>query len=176
MLQCISKSYKSFRFTFKFYNINGNNVLNSVLTDNLGKKISSNIEGTRNIRRCAGIQILLYISNIYKRKKWSKFEAQRETLVERIDEKRERAARTRVTHRRANKRRKTSSKSIRCSEGGGRRSAERTFRQPWMHYLPPAVFYDFLGSHNKVRQREFRTMALSNRPPPSFVGPLVPSV
>lgn len=33
-----------------------------------------------------------------------------------------------------------------------------------MHYLPPGVFYDFLGSHNKVRQREFRTMALCNCP------------
>lgn len=61
---------------------------------------------------------------------------------------------------------KAPSKSIRCSEkggGGGRRSAERTFRQPWMHYLPPGVFYDFLGSHNKVRQRQFRTMVLRNR-------------
>lgn len=70
---------------------------------------------------------------------------------------------------------KAPSKSIRCSEegGGGRRSAERTFRQPQMHYLPPGVFYDFLGSHNKVRQREFRTMVLRNRSRRllSLVGP-----
>lgn len=88
--------------------------------------------------------------------------------------KEERTVKTRVTHHRANKRGKTPSKSIRCSEGGGERSVERTFRQPRMHYLPPGVFYDFLGSHNKVRQRvSHNGSSLSH--PPSFVGSLVSS-
>lgn len=127
--------------------------------------------------------VFIYERNSDSMSVWPKFDAPRNervaselTLVERIGEKEERAARTRVTHHRANKRGKTTSKSIRCSEGGGGRSTERTFRQPWMHYLPPGVFYDFLGSHNKVRQREFRTMALRNCPRLLSSVPLVPSV
>lgn len=67
-------------------------------------------------------------------------------------------------------------------EGGGRRTEAwrgHPVSPRWMHYLPLGVFYDFLRSHNKVRQRlshngPARSFLL---PPsllaarPSFVGP-----
>lgn len=85
---------------------------------------------------------------------------------------REGGAETRVTHHRGNKRGKTLSKSIRRSGGGGdgggrvRRSEKDVPRQPWVD-----DFYDFLGSHNKVRQRvsaQWLSSAIA-RYPPSFV-------
>lgn len=87
----------------------------------------------------------------------------------------ERAAKTRACHTSSCKQawKNAPEKSIRCSEGGGRRgSVERTSRQSWMHYLPPGVFYDFLGSHNKVRQRVSHNGSSQSPRPPSFFSDL----
>lgn len=82
---------------------------------------------------------------------------------------------TRVTHHRANKRGKTSSKSIRSREDGEERNAERTSRQLWMHYLSAERL---LWLFRKSQQSSTASFAqwLFAIVPASFRRPLVPSV